>query len=365
LEENSFQYSFMNTFQRIHSLDGLRGYAAVLISVMHFQGLFANSQFLDFAYLAVDVFFVLSGFVIAFTYLSRIDMGMSFIAFLGARFARLWPIFFITTLLGFSHAKAIELARGVQPSGAPDSLVLGANFFFIPDLAAIGNQALFPFNGPSWSIMAEVLVNIVFFWLVRAGRRSLLLPIVVVVMAVGLAVTIEVGGNLDGGWGGGNLWVGILRCMFGFSVGVGFFVLYRAQKLGPLALVPAEVPAAILLLSPLMISDQQIVEAIAIFVLIPVMIGAALLKGGRILENPVAQWLGTISYSVYLWQAPLGLWFYSFSRQVLRINPSDHIPLAGLIWLVMLLSIAWVSYRFVETPSRDFIRQRLVQLPSG
>lgn len=89
---------------RVQTLDGLRGGAALCVAIMHYQDFFAYRHFLDFAYIAVDLFFVLSGVVIAMTYEDRIRMGMSFAHFAGNRLARLYPLFVLTLLFGLFHS---------------------------------------------------------------------------------------------------------------------------------------------------------------------------------------------------------------------------------------------------------------------
>ena len=200
----------LHSSTRIQALDGLRGAAALCVAVMHYQDLFATRHFLDFAYIAVDLFFVLSGVVIAMSYEKRIIMGMSFSQFSVNRLARLYPLFILTMLVGLIHAYALVLAGKSEPRlwlRVSDFLSVVPNMLMQPSLNATGTQALFSFNGPAWSVFAEIWINLAFFIWVFAGQRYLA---AIVAIAIGSLVWLVLQrGDIDAGWGGGtnSLWL--------------------------------------------------------------------------------------------------------------------------------------------------------------
>jgi peptidoglycan/LPS O-acetylase OafA/YrhL len=344
---------------RIQSLDGLRGGAALCVAVMHFQGWFASSHFLDFAYVAVDLFFVLSGVVIAMTYESRILAGISFQQFLGNRLARLYPLFLLTMMVGLCHAYALFLSGKLEPStwfrvSATVSVV--PNIFMQPSLNAEGKQALFPFDGPAWSVFAEVWVNIAFFFWVKSGLRFLA-PIVAISVGSLVWLVLQVG-DIDLGWGGAQITFGLLRVVSGFYIGVTVY-RYRARFANVLRHIPVEVVIIAIVLYPMLYGGQSFRDLIVVLILIPVCVACAMKGHSWILENRLMQWLGMISYSIYLWQSPYTLWFSSIGRQVFHLDMEGPIPLIGVVWLAGLLAFASLSYHFIEIPAQRGIKKLL------
>lgn len=342
---------------RIQSLDGLRGAAALCVAVMHYQDLFATRHFLDFAYIAVDLFFVLSGVVIAMSYEKRIIMGMSFSQFSVNRLARLYPLFILTMLVGLLHAYALVLAGKSEPElwlRVSDFLSAAPNILMQPSLNATGTQALFPFNGPAWSVFAEIWINLVFFIWIFAGQRYLA---AIVAIATGSLVWLVLQrGNVDAGWGGAQIAFGLVRALSGFFIGVGLY-RYRALLAKVLRQIPVEIVILVILLYPILPGLQTFRDLFVVIILIPLCVGCAMHKSSWLLENSIMQWLGAISYSIYLWQSPYSLWFASIARQAFKLDMSVHNPLIGVIWLASLLVVATVSYHFIEIPSQKLIKK--------
>ena len=148
----------------LHSLDLLRGFAAIAVCLYHTSFMLTpGHKVLPGGFLCVDLFFLLSGFVIARTYDHRIEGGMTFGAFCVQRLARLYPLFLITTLVGFVAVNAI--IRTVRTfGGGRELLTLLGNLALIPNVLRPYNiGSMFPFNGATWSIFFEFYVNVLFF----------------------------------------------------------------------------------------------------------------------------------------------------------------------------------------------------------
>jgi peptidoglycan/LPS O-acetylase OafA/YrhL len=343
--------------RRVQSLDGLRGVAALCVAVMHYQDWFANRHFLDFAYIAVDLFFVLSGVVIAMSYEKRIIMGMSFSQFSVNRLARLYPLFILTLLVGLLHAYALVLAGKSEPGlwlRVGNFLSVLPNMLLQPSLNATGTQALFPFNGPAWSVFAEIWINLTFFIWVFVGQRYLA---TIVAIATGSLVWLVLQrGNIDAGWGGAQIAFGLIRALSGFFIGVGLY-RYRTLLAKVLSQIPVEIVIIVILLYPILPVVQSFQDLFVVIILIPLCVGCAMNNHSWLLENAAMQWLGSISYSIYLWQSPYSLWFASLARQALKLDMSVHNPLIGVLWLASLLVVATVSYHFIEIPSQKLIKR--------
>lgn len=231
-----------------------------------------------------------------------------------------------------------------------------SNFFMQPSLNAEGKQALFPFDGPAWSVFAEIWVNLAFFLWVQAGQRYLA-PIVV--LAAGCLVWLVLrSGNIDAGWGGAQIPFGLLRAVSGFFIGVTIY-RYREKFVNVLRHIPVEIVIIAIFLYPILKGGQSFSDLFVVLILIPICVGCAMKAHAWFLENRLMQWLGMISYSIYLWQSPYTLWFSSVARQVFKFDLDSHIPLIGIVWLAGLLTVASLSYHLVEIPSQRGIKKLL------
>ncbi|MGZ8408081.1 MAG: acyltransferase family protein, partial [Caulobacteraceae bacterium] len=144
------------------ALDGVRGVAALAVMLFHTGTWPVIGRMFPSAYLAVDLFFALSGFVVAHAYGARMANGMGVRAFLRARFVRLWPLFALGMAVGLS-AYVIRSLRFDEFDlwALTKSFALQASF--LPDLSTRTTDGrMFPMNGPAWSLFFELAVNVVF-----------------------------------------------------------------------------------------------------------------------------------------------------------------------------------------------------------
>ncbi len=170
---------------RFNTLDGLRGVAAIAVIFFHFTQ-HTTLRLFSGAGLAVDLFFCLSGFVIAHSYQQRLIGGMSFKDFFLKRLVRLYPMFHMIGLMLGALALLMKSAYSQTSLTLHQTLSsIALNAFYVPYLSdfyiQIGkdkiDSALFPTNDPAWSLFFELLVNIVFaFVVIRTGRRKNPLP---------------------------------------------------------------------------------------------------------------------------------------------------------------------------------------------
>ncbi|RZK47032.1 MAG: acyltransferase, partial [Pedobacter sp.] len=207
-------------------LDGLRGIAALAVVVFHFMEWAYTDftkNFIAHGFLAVDFFFCLSGFVIAYAYDDRIaKMGIK--AFFKARIIRLHPLVILGSILGL-------LAFLFDPFGGHPELYstgkIVLTFFcsilLIP-LPIIEDRGfnLFSFNAPSWSLFWEYVANIVYAMVLYKIKRNLLL-FLTIVAAVVLCFVGYRAGNLLGGWSGPTFWDGAARIAYSFLAGLLIF----------------------------------------------------------------------------------------------------------------------------------------------
>lgn len=204
--------------ERFSVLDSWRGVCALMVALLHFPTTSALSQsaFVGSAYLFVDFFFVLSGFVIASNYGNRLDGSAKVARFALVRFGRLYPLhlFMLAAFVGFEFLRLMlpQLrGAGAAPFTGENSVPsLLSNLFL---LQGLGFEDRLTWNGPSWSISTEFFAYLFFatvvFW---AGRRGWML--LALVALAGPVVLFRLTDTMDV-----TYHFGLIRCLYGFSVG--------------------------------------------------------------------------------------------------------------------------------------------------
>lgn len=282
--------------RRYATLDGLRGVAAFSILLLHLER--PGFHMPPGAYTAVDLFFLISGFVIAGAYEDRIPR-IGVLGFLRARMIRLYPMLLVGLLILPAYGLAVFVLYGERIGGTGDILrSLGASLLFLPSqlpTSKLWDQAmLFPLNTPVWSLMLEMVVNIAYALLLPwLSRRAL----VFIVLASGLllvAAQLQLIG-LDLGWSWATLWGGFPRASFSFFLGV---LIHRGRL--PRVSIP---PILLLAAVPLLFYAPPLV---AILVGYPLVLIGATAPGARTSRLMAA--MGALSYPLYVIHFPLLHW---------------------------------------------------------
>jgi len=353
---------------RFHLLDALRGMAAVLVVYWH-APLYLGLRAKHLTYLAVDFFFCLSGFVIAYTYQQRLESGMTVWAFVKTRLIRLYPVYLFGAVLGSVPLLAGHM--GHHP--ATRDLVFMAitvvtQWLMLPHLGDWPNHVLYPANGPSWSIFFEVVANIGFAILVRARKASsTVLAVICLASLGGLLVLLRSEHTLNFGWSN-DAWQiggGLLRVFLSFPMGVLLYRIYRA--LGNRLLAPAvSTWVAVGLCCLLLVLLQWALPGLSteaggmlvISVIFPLMILLAAHAKVPAWANKGCALLGDLSYPVYLTHAPL---MSVFEVPRIRGLVLSHASLQ--LWVVpsvLLVSgvLSFVLLKVYDEPLRRWLRER-------
>jgi peptidoglycan/LPS O-acetylase OafA/YrhL len=351
--------------QEIKSLTSLRGIAALAVVMQHFSATAEKHSAVSIpslvphGYLAVDFFFVLSGYIMCYTYLAAFQrQGVAaYGPFLLRRAVRLLPlnIFVTLALLLLGWASVQGLGRNIFFGDVGWGDVI-ANLLMLQGLGVGVNM-----NGPAWSVSAEFLAYLAFPLLVACTfRKGSALAWVAATLALagllGVALSMpRLGLAAEDPLRGG------LRCLTEFTLGM---LAYRVSNTGhKLAtwLGRDPVTAAVLLAVPVLLVLRVDFLAALIF---PVVVVAAAQNHGhvdRALARPVLHWLGVISYSIYLIHnafRPAAL----TALQALHPQPLGFAPalLFALAASLAVVPFAWLTYRWVELPSREWLRRHLL-----
>jgi peptidoglycan/LPS O-acetylase OafA/YrhL len=314
-------------------LDGLRGIAALVIVVFHT----GSSRFIPGGYLAVDLFFCLSGFVLAHAYAAA-PIGLG--AFVKARLIRLYPLYLVGLIIGVM----------VEPVGLLNTLT---GLLFLPAVSEVAQvYRPYPFNVPAWSLLFELVVNLMWFPLRRAGTRGLGAGLVVAAaVAVG---AIVVSGKGDIGSTGPWFFVqGMCRVIFPFFLGV---LLHRAWARGRLSFKsPWWLPAVVMCGMFMLPGPRVLVDTVCVVVLVPLIValGAAAREPAPV--SRVCHLLGEASYPVYILHAAL---LAVIAPLVPELPNRSYFVAAATIPVVLV--VAWGAVKLYDRPVRRWLSARFL-----
>ncbi|WP_174290928.1 acyltransferase family protein [Sphingomonas bacterium] len=332
------------------SLDWLRGVAALLVFGLHVTADTPAKPFFARGYLAVDLFFVISGFVLAQSY-ERLMMQPGGLArFAKVRWVRLHPMIILASSIGL-----VGWRLGQVPTHHPIVLLL-AHILFMPNWWY--GWTLFLFNGPQWSLLLEVLGNAAHALTARWLSIRVLI-MVVAIDAVALIVAARHYGDLSLGWALPNFAGGVARLVFGYASGVLIFRLHQHGRLRwPTTPGWLVVVLPFLLLAPGAIADRWYVDVVAVAAMplaVVVALGAAM---PRLLRR-AGHMLGRLSYPLYAIHAPLltvaaGLFGSAALASPMRLS----------LLAVAVLALAALVERYYDAPLRRFLTAVLAIAPA-
>ncbi|WP_246496136.1 acyltransferase family protein [Chitinophaga varians] len=340
--------------QHFAILDGLRGIAAIVVVIFHFMEIVYSDYSKNFAghgFLAVDFFFCLSGFVIAYAYDDRMPQ-LRLRDFFRSRLIRLHPLVALGAVLGLLTFLFDPLM------GPPAGYGFGKiTMLFITTLLLVPYPVmperffnLFCMNAPAWSLWWEYIANIFYALVLWRLRRHLLL-VLGFIAAVILTVVAYKAGNLMGGWSKDTFWQGGARLLYSFTAGM---LVYRFRLIIPNRLGFPGVTLLLLLgLFMPYFPHNWLVELVIVLFYFPALV--ALGAGARLapwLEKPCT-FSGKISYPLYMTHYGF-MWIFAHYLEVYKPAMSTLaivIP-AGVIALMMLGWIAMVGY---DQPLRNYL----------
>jgi len=344
------------------TLDAIRGVAAILVMMRHVPYFTGFQE----SYLAVDVFFLLSGVVIANAYEQRLLQGLSIRRFTLMRVVRIYPLYLLGCAL-----MLLALYRDGTP-GLPDwqpwlTIVVLAGLL-LPNLAG---DPPFPLNHPAWSLFFEMAANLFYAAIVRwlSTRRLLVL---IGASALGLGFTLLKSGqtNLDLGWSCATLRYGVARVGYSFFAGILLyrcFVSYggravdflsnRKQIAQSLSWLIVALIAAILTAGPAP-AWQPWFDFLAVTAVFPPLIYLALCLPAHGYGAPLARWLGAVSYPIYALHVPL----YNLLAPALESRIDSDSPWLAGIFAACLIPLCMFLNRYFDQPVR---RQLMAYAEAG
>lgn len=369
--------AFEDTKPHYAILDGLRGVAALMVILYHvFEG-FATSpidQRFNHGYLAVDFFFILSGFVVGYAYDERWKT-MKIKDFFKRRLIRLHPMIVMGIILGVM-TYLIQGSEKWDGTPVPLSMVILAmlaSLFLIPAAPGSGieirqNGEMYPLNGPLWSLFFEYIGNILYaLFLRRLSTKALTL--FVAISGIGLAC-FAIGnfsgyGHLGVGWSmlDYNLVGGFLRLLFAFSIG-----LLMSRNFKPVPIKGAFWICSLAIIGLLSVPHvggsealwmNGIYDAVCTIIIFPILVylGASG-KTSHKASSKVSKFLGDISYPLYVVHYPFMYLFYSWLwKNELTFSQTWHVALLVFFGNILL---AYLCLKLYDEPVRKFLTKRFL-----
>ena len=374
---------------RYEILDGLRGVAALMVVLFHIFETYSRGpayQIINHGYLAVDFFFVLSGFVVGYAYDDRWDK-MTTWGFFKRRLTRLHPMVIAGTLVGaalfFFSGNAFPLTQQVEPWKFFLCLVMGMLIIPCPNSLDIRGWAeMNSFNGPVWTLTLEYIGNILYAFILRRLPNIALAVLCVCCAFFTLDVTLgwNVFGLFEaphytviGGWSlmPDQIYIAFTRLLYPFLCGL---LISRILPGRRTEANPSGSPihlrggfwwcglAIMVLLAMPNIGGKMgvadgLFQAACILVLFPlIVLAGAGSKTTDARSTAVCKWLGEISYPIYITHYPLIYMQMDWVAQHPDAPLWQHVAVGAGVVLMAVLT-AWGLLKAYDLPVRKWLTE--------
>jgi peptidoglycan/LPS O-acetylase OafA/YrhL len=337
-------------------LDGLRGTAAILVVIFHlFEAYFpvpANHP-MHHGYLAVDFFYLLSGFVVGYAYDDRWGK-MSVMDFIRIRLIRLHPLVVLGVAIGaicFWFDPYTDPAHHIGLLKLIGIMLIGFTLLPSPDVRGWGETH--SLDGPCWSLLQEYIANLIYAFFGRKMTRTVLW-IIVIISGIGLTITSVWHGDVATGWGYSTFWIAVVRMMYPFFAGLLLFRFGRLIRI-PMAYTVCSLILVVLFFMPTF-KWNGFYEAACIIIAFPIIVSAG--AGGKISGRwaGICKFSGAISYPIYIVHYPF-IYIYTAWVSQKKPMPAQIIPVAVGLFLFFIL-LAWAALKFYDEPVRAWLKRK-------
>ena len=347
----------MSATRHYLALDGLRGVAALAVVSLHISEYFGLPAKPYHAYLAVDFFFMLSGFVIAHAYDDKLRQGMGVRSFLKARLVRLQPL----VLLGVALGAIVCLLRaglgGFDMAGVLRAAI--ANMLLLPTPVLLAPfPSAFPLDVPLWSLAFEIWINLLYALFFKILTRFTLLLLLAVGALLVLAVSLGDQG-LNVGFELHDFYLGGARVLFPFVMGV----LLRRYAGSTQHMAWAHlmfVPLLLVLCAPALGGGWFDIGAVLVVFPVILLVASRAPVSRRL--DPLWRQFGLLSYPVYVLHYP----FVFILSKMLHLSHAGIAAswLMGLATIVLVVILSALANRFYDVPVRAWVSGRLAMPPA-
>lgn len=368
--------AFADSKKHFLILDALRGVASIVVVLFHLLEVYSGGdhvkQFINHGYLAVDFFFMLSGYVMAHAYDDRWDR-MTVKAFFKRRLVRLHPMIIAGMIIGAIcfYFQESSMFPNIANTSVWEMLIvflIGCTLIPVPlSMDIRGWNEMHPLNGPAWSLFFEYIANILHALILRHLSKIVLFILVLIAAAalVHLAVTSP-NGDIIGGWSlePEQLRIGFTRLLFPYMAGM---LLRRAVKVG--SGKNTFVFASLLLIAVLAFPRvggythlwaNGLYDSLTVILVFPIIIYlGAIGKVSSKLNEKICTFLGDISYPLYITHFPIVLILYAWIDN--NKIPMEKGIWVGILLLPLMILLAYVLLKFYDEPVRRWLAKRVLK----
>lgn len=371
--------NFLDSKKHFLILDALRGVAAIMVILFHVFEIYSGGdhvkQYINHGYLAVDFFFMLSGYVMAHAYDDRWDR-MTIKDFFKRRLIRLHPMIIFGMTVGavcyyFGESEVFPKIAETNVWTFLLILLIGYTLIPVPPSMDIrGWNEMHPLNGPAWSLFFEYIANLLHALILRRLSKTILSILVFLAGAalVHYAVTSKTG-DIIGGWSlePEQLRVGFTRLLFPYMAGM---LLRRAIKVaGSKSTFLVSSLLLVIFLSIPRIGGYDklwlngLYDSLTVILVFPIIIylGAIGEIKGKATEK-LCTFLGDISYPVYIIHYPIAYVFYAW---VVKNNvPVEKGFWVGLLAMTFAVGLAYAALKLYDEPVRRWLAKKFMKKPA-
>ena len=363
--------AFVDTKPHYNILDGLRGVAALSVVCFHLFEAYATShldQKINHGYLAVDFFFILSGFVVGYSYDDRWKT-MTIKDFIKRRFIRLHPMVIMGAIMFYFQGCSVWDVSKVSVAMLLMSTLINACLIpATPGFEIRGVGEMYPLNGPSWSLFFEYIGNILYAFFIHKLPTKFL-SILVLLAGCGLAAFAIWGplGDICVGFSltSENIIGGSLRLLFSFSAGLLLSRIFKPIKIrgafwiGSLSIVVLSAIPRIGGSENLWMNGLY--DTICFTILFPIIVylGAS----GQTTDKTttrICKFLGDISYPLYMVHYPFIYLYYAWVKNE-HLTFSQSLP-GALALLIGSVILAYLCLKLYDEPVRKFLTKHLLRI---
>ena len=376
---------FTDTKPHYALLDGLRGVAALLVVIYHiFEGFaFAETtngegsgliSTLNHGHIAVDFFFILSGFVISYAYDDRWQK-MTLGGFFKRRLIRLHPMLVMGAVIGtitFLIGGREQWDGTVTPIGGV-ALALLLTALMIPALPGSmhevrGNGEMFPLNGPQWSLFFEYIGNIIYALIIRRLSTRLLAVLVALLAALHTWIfvwdlsgydSVGIGWTIDTI----NFWGGLVRMLFPFTVGMLLARTFKPRKIkytfwicSAILLATFAVPY---IASECSLSMNSLYEVVCIAFVFPIIVWLGACGSTEGSTGRISGLLGDLSYPLYIVHYPVMYLFYAWLIDKHFYSFEDTLLMPAIVVAVS-IALAYACLKLYDEPVRKWLAHKFM-----
>jgi peptidoglycan/LPS O-acetylase OafA/YrhL len=362
------------TKAHFETLDGLRGVAAISVMLFHWSMVVCDdvpASPIRHAFMAVDFFFLLSGFVVAHAYEHRLTakapdpQRLTIRGFLLRRLIRLHPLVVLSLVLGALTFAFDPFAFGTQTIriAVPFrifALSLLLQIFLLPGPALPNREgSVYPLNNPLWSLCQEYIASL-FYGVIghRLGVR--VIGVLCVLTGIGVIVVAGQVGYIGFGFSTEDFGLGFLRMAFPFLMGMLLYRLNLKLRLKH-AFVWLSIALVAIFMAPYFGVANGYIEGLCVVLIFPLIVMAG--AGETRIEGPagkLCRFLGRISYPVYVLHYPL---LDIYTSWVWNTAPSPMLTMVvGGALMVGIITFAWLVLIFYDEPVRAWLSRKAATL---